>query len=814
MSEVEPKDFFPDYLLNSNHFWLVLLDSSLVIRWANESFCRLLGWQTYLERSLSDMTSHAEMISMRLAAILQTNGGSTTLRLQHIGGVLEVFEGVWEFSYCQGMLVGVGHMASDKTYHEANFLPKTPSEGFMFIDESGQVLELNDAMADLIGMSKAKILGHNYLNVLPKTTTSSFGTKLQAALQWQKVIHFEDYLPSRNRWLRFSAYPLRQGLSVFCRDISAQKSSEKSIMEAMMRVENIVSMIPGFIFEFQYSPKPRFNYISPGLAQIIGKEVSAVLDNPALLLRLVHPEDRQTLQTAALNSINTRQNLSAECRVMIDNQEIWVSILASVSFEGEDSIIFYGHINDITSLKQTQFSNQLIRSQLEANLSHTPNVAVQWYDEQARIIYWNPASERLYGFTQSEALGKTLDQLILTPAEAEGFWRILQRIKQTGEPYGPYETPVMTRSGEKKWVLATTFGMPLGNGNLGFVCMDVDITRRKLVEEQLIENEHHLRSIAENVPGGIVQFELYPDGQSKVLFTSPACAEIWGISLREFEAGQNPIFCHVLPSDKAALLESLQQATAMYQPWVHQWRIQTSDKQTKWLEGRGKPRLRKNNVMVWYVVVIDITAEKLIEKRLAHTQELLNRTGELAKTGGWEYDFEEGTFFWTKQTYRIHEVDDDFVPDAQKEKNFYEPEDFLIAEKALKNLMNTGEPFDLELRFITAKRNRLWVRVIGTPIIREGRIVGASGAIQDITHIKTAQNHILAQNRALEEIAWKQSHQLRSPVANIIGLVQLIKQDFENNHEEFNQKYMDFLLKETQRLDDIIHQIVGQSVID
>ena len=33
-------------------------------------------------------------------------------------------------------------------------------------------------------------------------------------------------------------------------------------------------------------------------------------------------------------------------------------------------------------------------SRLRANLENTPNVAVQWYDPDGRVVYWNPASEK------------------------------------------------------------------------------------------------------------------------------------------------------------------------------------------------------------------------------------------------------------------------------------------------------------------------------------------------------------------------------------------------------------------------------------
>ena len=63
------------------------------------------------------------------------------------------------------------------------------------------------------------------------------------------------------------------------------------------------------------------------------------------------------------------------------------------------------------------------------------------------------------------------------------------------------------------------------------------------------------------------------------------------------------------------------------------------------------------------------------------------------------------------------------------------------------------------------------------------------------------------QNRQLREIAYIQSHKVRKPVANILGLMQLMD---KSKMSEENQKYFDFLLQATQDLDKIIHEIVDK----
>ena len=45
------------------------------------------------------------------------------------------------------------------------------------------------------------------------------------------------------------------------------------------------------------------------------------------------------------------------------------------------------------------------------------SIAVQGYDEERRVLFWNSASERLYGYSRAEALGQRLESLIVPPAQ-------------------------------------------------------------------------------------------------------------------------------------------------------------------------------------------------------------------------------------------------------------------------------------------------------------------------------------------------------------------------------------------------------------
>jgi len=148
------------------------------------------------------------------------------------------------------------------------------------------------------------------------------------------------------------------------------------------------------------------------------------------------------------------------------------------------------------------------------------------------------------------------------------------------------------------------------------------------------------------------------------------------------------------------------------------------------------------------VIAEDIAAARLTEQKLRASESFLERTGAIAGVGGWELDLRTNKLTWTAQTYRIHEVDDDFEPGLAEAVDFYPGEARTTIERAVANAIETGVEWDLELPFVTAKGRHIWVRAVGAAEREDGVCVRLAGAFQDITERKRAES-LLAQERHL-----------------------------------------------------------------
>src|SRR5574343_647327 len=166
------------------------------------------------------------------------------------------------------------------------------------------------------------------------------------------------------------------------------------------------------------------------------------------------------------------------------------------------------------------------RRQLSATLENTPNVAVQWFDQAGRVSYWNAASERIFGWSETEARGRALDELLLEPEDYATFREAIRLAGLRDQPVGPCEYAVRDRDNARRWVESTIFAIPDEAGNSGhvFVCMDVDISARKLAEERVAEFNRDFETFLDQT----TDFVYFKDAERRFRFCSQTLADLTG----------------------------------------------------------------------------------------------------------------------------------------------------------------------------------------------------------------------------------------------------------------------------------------------
>jgi PAS domain S-box-containing protein len=139
---------------------------------------------------------------------------------------------------------------------------------------------------------------------------------------------------------------------------------------------------------------------------------------------------------------------------------------------------------------------------LTAIIHNAPAVAIQGYDAELRITFWNPASERFYGFRAAEAIGKRLGDLIFTPSQAEEWETLVRQSISTGLPLPLQEWETHDQAGNSRWILSSSFPVQSADvepGTTCLVCMDIDMTARVQAEQRLFASMEAQRALEEQL---------------------------------------------------------------------------------------------------------------------------------------------------------------------------------------------------------------------------------------------------------------------------------------------------------------------------
>jgi len=134
---------------------------------------------------------------------------------------------------------------------------------------------------------------------------------------------------------------------------------------------------------------------------------------------------------------------------------------------------------------------------------------------------------------------------------------------------------------------------------------------------------------------------------------------------------------------------------------------------------------------------------------LKKSNQLLDETGKLAKVGGWEINAKDHKIYWSDALYQIYEVNRSYHPTVENITHFYLQESKPILKKALKQAIEQGEPFDLELQLITGRQHKIWIRIIGKTYLTDGKFLKIGGMLQEITERKLAEEVLVKMKKAI-----------------------------------------------------------------
>ncbi len=227
-------------------------------------------------------------------------------------------------------------------------------------------------------------------------------------------------------------------------------------------------------------PDGQFLRVNQHFAAMLGYSSAEMLSMS--FQQITHPEDLAQDQHQFNQLVqNITSSYTLEKRYFSKaGHSIWVKLaVAKAPNTLDKSPYFIAVVQDISAQKLAE--QQLLESELRFRtlLDNAPQISVQGYDQLGNTIYWNRASELIYGYTKEEALGRSLLELII-PEEAHSEVRqAITYMAENAEPIPAAELTLKRKDGSLISVFSNHAVVKLPDKPPQIFCIDIDLTERK-----------------------------------------------------------------------------------------------------------------------------------------------------------------------------------------------------------------------------------------------------------------------------------------------------------------------------------------------
>jgi PAS domain S-box-containing protein len=587
---------------------------------------------------------------------------------------------------------------------------------------------LRQIFADTPGIREAEKAYRSVLKThQPETFVSDYGDRLGS-----------------HHIFEISAYPSRNGISVFARDTTERKQAEEARTEAEERLRASEQKYR-LLFE-----------TSPDCIAQVDREGRCLAANPAMARSLRVPLEELIGKTISeVVPQDVAQHRLKMGRKALDRWETQI-------FDDERSGKYFHNIvipmkvseqkeavqvitSDITEREQAMHA---LRESEERYRSILDEMEEGYYevDLAGGFTFVNDAMCRILGYSRDELIG--MNYKTYTPAEeVKRVFQAYNRVYRTREPLKWFPMAEIRKDATR--LLVEDSVLPITNGKgkvVGFRGISRDVTERKRMEEALRDNERKLRLVSENSRDIICLHG--PD--EKYVYVSPACRQILGYEPDEL-TGTNP-WELVHPEDLDAVQREGQQKASHGMPVLLSYRIRKKSGEYVWFESVSQVlRDDTGNVSGFVTSSRDITERKRAEEALRQSEERYRTILEEMGDGYFETDLAGNLTFANDALINLLGYSREEVT-GKNFRSLRSKEEAEAVFKAYNRIYETGEPLrNFPSEIVCRDGRHVFAETSAFPIRNDkGEIMGFRGVRHDITERRKAEAEL---NRTRAQLA-------------------------------------------------------------
>ena len=281
-------------------------------------------------------------------------------------------------------------------------------------------------------------------------------------------------------------------------DITEMRKMQNALMESEARYRQLFEVAQEGIWALDND----FNtvLVNPRMAQMLGYTESEMVGKS--LFKFVKTDE---IDKAKRNLAQFERGIKGRFEYTFPRKDgtcVDTSIAGStISDDQGQQIGTLALVADITERKQMEDELRTSEERFRA-ISVSAMDAIVLIDKDDKIIYWNPASEKIFGFTEKEVSGKKLGRLIVPRQRRKNHLSILRELTQKSFLEKHFESGALKKDGTEFPIEVSVTSLKL-HGSDCLLAIIRDISERKLMEDALKQERDMLENMAASMDAGL-----------------------------------------------------------------------------------------------------------------------------------------------------------------------------------------------------------------------------------------------------------------------------------------------------------------------
>ena len=365
--------------------------------------------------------------------------------------------------------------ALQKAYEEKNTVLERIDDGFFATDENSIVTYWNKRAEILLGTKKENLIGKNLHEVFLVRGSKIFYDNYLKAINEKITIHFEGYSNLSKKWFAVSAYGSENGLSVYFKDVTEQRTVNKKLEESELRYRSLIENASDTICITDHSHK--FIDINPSgckmfgysRAEFLGFHITDVLFTEDLIVNPIKIEDLRAGKT-----ISNERSVKRK-----DGSSRLIELTSKMLEDG--NIIIFGR--DISERKESERLIKESEAKYRAFFESSMDGILLTLSE-GDILSANPAACEIFKMTEAEICAAGL--LAVVDLTDPRLHLLIEERQRTGQAKG--ELTLLRKDGSKfeAELTSAVFTDSFGQNRTSMIVRD--ISERKLAELRIKES--------------------------------------------------------------------------------------------------------------------------------------------------------------------------------------------------------------------------------------------------------------------------------------------------------------------------------------